>query len=134
MLSDRSKLLSTSLDSSSVLMQSDDTRVEVCDNWYNPSAAQVYSDGGRQETRSDRLVQWATQSTEAVTKVRNELRATRMQAFEKEEEAREATQALQKTREDLKVKAKVRKAAPAMPLGWGLSPRHQCSRARVPWH
>ena len=89
-------------------MQAGDKEVEVFDNWYDPAGSMVVANGGDQEPRSDRLTIWSNQLSTTVTNLRNELRATRMQSFEQEEEARQALARMQETQEELSKQASVR--------------------------
>lgn len=89
------------------IVQADDSRVEVFDNWYDPSSSAVIAQGGARETRSDRLAVWNSRLTSTVSKLRNELRSTRMELFESREEARVALARVQGVQDSLIAEAEV---------------------------
>jgi outer membrane murein-binding lipoprotein Lpp len=75
--------------------------VEVFDNWYDACSSMVISAGGRKETRSERLAQWSNRLTASVSKLKNELRQTRMEVFEAQEGTKAALAQVQDVQESL---------------------------------
>ena len=88
-------------------LQANDTQVEVFDKWWDPSSSIVKTAGGSKETRSDRLALWTSQQTGSVSKIRNELRATRMEAFQADEESKQALARAQSAQEALMTQKQV---------------------------
>lgn len=82
--------------------------MEVFDDWYNPSASAVISAGGATETRSDRLAQWSTRLSATVSKLKNELRTTRMEAFEAQQGTKQALEDVQQSQARLLSEVEVR--------------------------
>jgi outer membrane murein-binding lipoprotein Lpp len=81
--------------------QADDTRVEVFDSWYDACSSLVISAGGLKETRSERLAQWSSRLSASVSKLKNELRQTRMEIFEAQEGTKTALAQVQDVQESL---------------------------------
>ena len=71
-------------------LQQDEDALEVFDEWYDSPGTAVVANGER-STRSERLITWADTMTNTVAIQRSELRRTRMDLFQAEEEAREAS-------------------------------------------
>lgn len=110
-------------------MQANDTQVEVFDKWWDPASSIVVSAGGNKETRSDRLMLWTNQQLGSVSKIRNELRATRMEAFQADEESKQALSRARAAQEALEAQKKVRTSLDAAQEALGAQ---RLVRARPP--